>query len=96
MARAAEESGFTSVRASDHILVGFAYPRYGTLYEALSTLAWVAAKTEHLKVGTSILVLPIGRALLAAKQIATIDDLSGGRVMPARRRVSREQDRSSS
>ena len=67
--------------ASDHILVGSAYPRYGTLYEALSTLAWVAAKTERLKVGTSILVLPMRHALLAAKQIATIDDLSEGRVM---------------
>ena len=81
VARAAEESGFTSAWASDHILVGSAYPRYGTLYEALSTLAWVAAKTDYLKVGTSILVLPMRHALLAAKQIATIDDLSGGRVI---------------
>lgn len=77
----AEESGFTSVWASDHILVGSAYPRYGTLYEALATLAWVAAKTHRIKVGTSILVLPMRHALLAAKQIATIDDLSEGRVV---------------
>jgi probable F420-dependent oxidoreductase len=81
VARAAEEAGFTSVWASDHILVGSAYPRYGTLYEALATLAWVAAKTERIKVGTSILVLAMRNALLAAKQIATIDDLSGGRLI---------------
>jgi probable F420-dependent oxidoreductase len=81
VARAAEESGFTSVWASDHILVGSAFPRYGTLYEALATLAWVAAKTAAVRVGTSILVLPMRHALLAAKQIATIDDLTAGRVV---------------
>jgi probable F420-dependent oxidoreductase len=81
VARAAEESGFTSVWASDHILVGSAYPRYGTLYEALATLAWVAAKTASVRVGTSILVLPMRHALLAAKQIATIDNLTAGRVV---------------
>ena len=81
VAQAAEASGFTSVWASDHILVGSGYPRYGTLYEALATLAWVAAKTTRIRVGTSILVLPMRHALLAAKQIATIDDLSGGRVV---------------
>jgi probable F420-dependent oxidoreductase len=80
-ARAAEEAGFTSVWASDHILVGSAYPRYGTLYEALATLAWVAAKTERIRIGTSILVLAMRNALLAAKQIATIDNLSGGRLI---------------
>ena len=81
VAHAAEESGFTSVWASDHILVGSSHPRYGTLYEALSTLAWVAGKTARIRVGTSILVLPMRHALLAAKQIATIDDLSAGRVV---------------
>ncbi len=81
VARAAEASGFTSVWTSDHILVSSAFPRYGTLYEALTTLAWVAARTEQIKVGTSILVLAMRDALLAAKQIATIDDLSGGRAI---------------
>jgi probable F420-dependent oxidoreductase len=81
VARAAEASGFTSVWASDHILVGSAFPRYGTLYEALTTLAWVAAQTERIRVGTSILVLAMRHAVLAAKQIATIDDLSRGRMV---------------
>lgn len=79
VARAAEENGYTSVWASDHILVGADFPRYGTLYEVMVTLAWLAAKTESIRVGTSILVLPIRNAILAAKQAATLDDLSGGR-----------------
>jgi probable F420-dependent oxidoreductase len=79
--RAAEEAGFSSVWSTDHILVGSAFPRYGTVYESLATLAWVAAKTERIRLGTSILVLPMRNAILAAKQIATIDRFSGGRVV---------------
>ena len=79
--RAAEDSGFTSVWSTDHILVGSAFPRYGTAYESLATLAWVAGKTERIRVGTSILVLAMRNAILAAKQIATIDSLSEGRVI---------------
>lgn len=81
VARAAEEAGFTSVWSTDHILVGAAFPRYGTAYESLATLAWVAAKTDRIRVGTSILVLAMRNAILAAKQIATIDSLSEGRVV---------------
>lgn len=79
--RAAEEAGFSSVWSTDHILVGSVFPRYGTAYESLATLAWVAAKTERIRVGTSILVLAMRNAILAAKQIATIDSLSEGRVI---------------
>jgi probable F420-dependent oxidoreductase len=79
--RAAEDSGFTSLWSTDHILVGSAFPRYGTAYESLATLAWVAGKTERIRLGTSILVLAMRNAILAAKQIATIDSLSGGRVV---------------
>lgn len=78
---AAEEGGFDSVWATDHILVGSALPRYGTSYESLATLAWIAARTERIRIGTSILVLAMRNAILAAKQIATIDNLSGGRVV---------------
>lgn len=79
--RAAEDAGFTSVWSTDHILVGSAFPRYGTVYESLATLAWLAGKTERLQLGTSILVLPMRNAILAAKQIATLDSLSEGRVI---------------
>lgn len=79
VARAAEESGYRSIWASDHILVGSDFPRYGALYEVMVTLSWLAAKTETIRVGTSVLVLPIRNAILAAKQAATLDDLCGGR-----------------
>jgi probable F420-dependent oxidoreductase len=81
VAQAAEASGYTSVWASDHILIPSGFPRYGILYEALTTIAWLAAKTSRIRVGTSILVLPMRNAILAAKQAATLDDLSGGRVV---------------
>ena len=90
VARAAEASGFTSVWASDHILVGSKFPRYGTLFEALTTLGWVGAQTERIQVGTSILVLPLRNAILAAKQLATIDALTE---WPRARRCRRRLDR---
>ena len=48
---------------SDHIIVGEDYPRYGTLFECLTTLAWLAAKTDHIRIGTSILVAPMRHAI---------------------------------
>ena len=81
VAAAAEDCGYTSAMTSDHILVGIDFPRYGNLYESLVTLAWIAGRTQRIRVGTSILVLPMRNALLAAKQIATLDALSGGRVI---------------
>jgi probable F420-dependent oxidoreductase len=47
----------------------------------LSTLAWLAGKTERVRLGTSVLIVAMRNAILAAKQIATIDDLSGGRMV---------------
>ncbi len=79
VAQVAEECGYTSMWTSDHILVGADFPRYGTIFECLTTLAWLAAKTEHIRVGTSILIAPLRNAILTAKQVATIDNLTGGR-----------------
>jgi len=81
VADAAEQCGYTSIWTSDHILVGADFPRYGTIYESLTTLAWLAAKTERIRVGTSILVVPLRNAILTAKQAATIDNLTGGRLV---------------
>lgn len=79
VAQTAEECGYTSVWTSDHILVGADFPRYGTIFECLTTLAWLGAKTERIRIGTSILVAPMRNAILTAKQAATIDNLTGGR-----------------
>ncbi|MFN8483942.1 MAG: TIGR03619 family F420-dependent LLM class oxidoreductase [Anaerolineae bacterium] len=81
VAQAAEQGGFHSVWATDHILVPNDKPRYGLIYEALTTLAYLGARTERVRLGTSILVIGLRDAILAAKQTATIDALTGGRMI---------------
>jgi probable F420-dependent oxidoreductase len=49
----------------------------------LPMLAAVAARTERLKLGTSVLVVPPRNPVLLAKELATIDLISGGRLFPA-------------
>lgn len=81
IAQAAERLNYASVWVSDHILVTKEKPRYGNLFEALTTLAYLAGMTERVRLGTSVLVVPQRDAILAAKQVATLDNLSGGRVI---------------
>ncbi len=81
-AREAERLGYDSVWTTDHVCL----PRvdaevYGTIFEALMTLAHLAAATRRIRLGVSSLVLPQRDPVLAAKQIATLDCLSGGRTM---------------
>ncbi|NJN94626.1 MAG: LLM class flavin-dependent oxidoreductase [Anaerolineales bacterium] len=83
IAQAAERLNYDSAWVSDHVLVPKDKPRYGHIYEVLTTMAYLAGMTERLILGTSVLVLPQRDAILAAKQIATLDDLSGGRVIIA-------------
>lgn len=81
VALAAERLGYDSVWASDHVLAPRDKPRYGNLYEALTTLTYVAGITRRVRLGTSVLVLPQRDPRLLAKQVATLDALSGGRVI---------------
>jgi len=81
VARLAEDLGFDSVWINDHVLVPSRITRYQRIFEAMSTLVWVAAKTERVRIGTSVLILPQRNAILAAKQLATVDVLSGGRLI---------------
>ncbi len=82
VALAAEELGYDAVWTTDHVIVPQADSvPYGHIFESLVTLAMVASITERVKLGTSILVLPQRNPVLAAKQIATIDAASGGRVI---------------
>lgn len=80
--RLAEDLNFDSVWTTDHIAVNkqFSNP-YGSIYESLITLGYVAAKTERVKLGTSIIVLPMRNPILFAKQTATLDQLSDGRLI---------------
>ena len=81
IAERAEELGYSSLWASDHILVPTSLPEpYGKLLESFATLSYLAARTSRIRLATGILVLPQRDPLLAAKQAATIHHLSGGRL----------------
>jgi probable F420-dependent oxidoreductase len=74
--------GFTDVWTTDHILVGRdAAEDYGRLYEAVTTLAWAAARNATLRLGASVIVVPMREPVLLAKQLATVDALSRGRLI---------------
>jgi probable F420-dependent oxidoreductase len=79
----AEELGFESVWASDHVFnVGYVFERIGDrpYYDPLTILTYVAAVTRRIRLGTSVLVLPYHHPMRLAKAAATLDVLSGGRV----------------
>jgi probable F420-dependent oxidoreductase len=80
-AELAEELGFASVWATEHIVVGpEAADPYGRVFEPLVTLAWLAARTERIGLGTSIVLLPLHHPLHLAKAAASLQELSGGRL----------------
>jgi probable F420-dependent oxidoreductase len=80
VAEAAEELGFDSVWATEHIIVGpEASETYGRVYDPLVTLGWIAGWTERIRLGTSIVLLPLRNPIHLAKEVATLQELSGGR-----------------
>jgi alkanesulfonate monooxygenase SsuD/methylene tetrahydromethanopterin reductase-like flavin-dependent oxidoreductase (luciferase family) len=81
IAERSEALGYDSIWTADHILVPRTEPEpFGQLLETLTTLSYIAAKTRRIALGTSVLVLPQREPILVAKQAATIDELSGGRL----------------
>ena len=78
----AEAHGFTDVWATDHLLVDHsAKEEYGRIYEAVTTLAWAAGRSRAIRLGASVIVVPMRNAIVLAKELATIDALSGGRLI---------------
>lgn len=78
----AEAHGFTDVWATDHLLVDHsAKEEYGRIYEAVTTLAWAAGRSREIRLGASVIVAPMRNAVVIAKELATIDALSGGRLI---------------
>jgi probable F420-dependent oxidoreductase len=70
------------VWTTDHLLLPASdAARFGTIFEAVTTLAYLAGRTERIRLGVSSLVLPMRHPVVVAKQIATLDVLSGGRAM---------------
>ena len=70
-----EAMGFDSVWTGEHILF------YGPTLDATVTLGAFAAKTERIKLGTAILLLPLRNPTVVAKAVSTIDIISKGRVI---------------
>jgi probable F420-dependent oxidoreductase len=81
-ARVAERLRFASVWTTDHVLMPRAHAGpYAFIYEALTTLGYVAAATERVQVGISVIVVPQRHPVVLAKELATLDALSSGRVI---------------
>jgi probable F420-dependent oxidoreductase len=79
----AEELGFADVWTSEHIILpnGAPYPPSALFYDPVLSLTWVAAFTSRVGLGTSVLVLPMRHPLPLAKELATLQNLSEGRLI---------------
>ena len=79
----AENLGFDSVWASDHIVTPeHFYSAMGPIFfDAFVVLSHVSAMTRRVKLGTTVMVTPYRNPLVSAKVIASLDSLSGGRVV---------------
>ncbi len=79
----AEELGFDDVWVSEHIIVPrtASYPPTPSFYDPVLTLTWAAACTRRVRLGTSVLVLPMRHPLPLAKELATPQNLSDGRLI---------------
>jgi probable F420-dependent oxidoreductase len=95
LARAAEDAGIESLWTYEHVVVPGGYQsRYpysasgrmpgdgqGAITDPLAWLTFVAGVTDEVKLATGILILPEHNPVVLAKQTATIDRLSGGRLL---------------
>jgi probable F420-dependent oxidoreductase len=95
-ATAAEELGFDTVWVHDHVVWSSEMHRHhissgsteaiasdqtADFYESLTTLAYLAGHTRTVKLGVACLVMPTRNPIYAAKQTATLDHLSNGRLL---------------
>ncbi|HEX5147485.1 MAG TPA: TIGR03619 family F420-dependent LLM class oxidoreductase, partial [Candidatus Limnocylindrales bacterium] len=81
-AETAERLGWSTVWTTDHVLVPHdAADEYGHIYDAILTLAWVGARHRVVRLATSVIVVPQRNAVVLAKELATLDSLTGGRVI---------------
>jgi alkanesulfonate monooxygenase SsuD/methylene tetrahydromethanopterin reductase-like flavin-dependent oxidoreductase (luciferase family) len=75
IAQAAESLGFRNMWLAEHH-----FSTYGYLSRPLQFATYIAAKTERMRVGTAVIVVPLHHPLVIAEEIATADLLSGGRL----------------
>jgi probable F420-dependent oxidoreductase len=95
VARLAEQLGYHSVWVTDHVILPhqvesyypyrkngrWDYPANTNWLDPFLALAWAGAVAPSLKLGTSVVVAPLRNPVLLAKQVASLDYLSGGRVL---------------
>ena len=95
VARLADELGYHSIWLTDHVVLPervdahypyrshgrWDYPADTKWLDPLLSLCWAAAACPGLKIGTSILVAPLRHPVLLAKQLSTLDFLTGGRLV---------------
>lgn len=81
--RHAEDAGLDSVWVTDHVIVpqdvDVIYREH--MLDALAVLPWLAAATERVSLGTSVVILPYRSPIPVAKLLASVDVLSGGRLI---------------
>ena len=75
-AQMADDVGYTHLRVPDQVL----RPKSGHLHEPLMILAYVAAVTQRIELVPSVVIAPARQTALLAKQLATLERMSGGRV----------------
>ena len=94
-ARAAEELGFDSLWVSDHVVVPrvvesrypyndsgeFPFRADATWLDPIATLLFIAGCTERVELGTAVLIIPYRNPVVQAKELATLDFVSGGRLV---------------
>jgi len=80
--RAAEAVGLADVWIQDHVAIppDDAEGSGGRYLDPLTALAWLAGQTQRIGLGTGVLILPYRPPLPTAKAIATVQELSGGRL----------------
>jgi len=75
MAQAAESLGFRNIWLAEHH-----FSTYGYVSRPAQLATYIAARTTRLRVGTAVIVVPLHHPLVVAEEIATLDQLAGGRV----------------
>jgi len=80
--RAAEDAGLSDIWIQDHLAIppDDAEGSGGRYLDPLTTLAWLAGRTQRIGLGVGVLILPYRPPLPTAKAIATVQELSGGRL----------------
>jgi probable F420-dependent oxidoreductase len=82
-AKLSESAGLDSVWVTDHVIVpSSSVEAFGpTFFEAVTVMSYVAGVTQRVQIGAAILIVPYRHPLLLAKMLATLDQLSRGRVI---------------